>query len=193
VVVAASKGVVEMKMFAVKSAAAVMLLGLGVNRALAAPAGYPTPEAATEAFVEPLEALDKDALLTVFSPEAADLISSGYKERDAESRDEFLLRCTQFHALDDLSEDTKELVIGRAIWPFPVLLVKSDAGWSFDPDIARDEILSLRIGLNELDLIEILQKATTVQAAFRSIDHHGDSVMEFASSVLFSPGQRDGL
>lgn len=132
-------------------------------------------------------------LLPCFGPEAADLISSGYKERDAESRDEFLLRYTQFHALDDLSEDTKELVIGRAFWPFPVLLVKSDAGGSFDPGEARDEIVSRRIGLNELDVIEILQKATTVQTAFCSNDHHGDSVMEFASSVLSSPGQRNGL
>jgi len=74
-----------------------------------------------------------------------------------------------------------------------VLLVKNDSGWSFDPDEARDEILSRRIGLKELDVIEIMQRSIEVQAGFRSIDHDGDGVMEFASSVLSGPGQRDGL
>ena len=159
----------------------------------------PTPEEATEAFVAALEAQDRDALLAVFGPEAADLMSSGDANRDAESRDDFLGRYMEYHALDDLSEGVKELIIGRIQWPFPVLLVKNDAGWSFDPEEARDEILSRRIGLNELDVIEVMQRSIEVQDRFRSIDHDGDGdgdgdgVMEFASSVLSSPGQRDGL
>ena len=74
-----------------------------------------------------------------------------------------------------------------------MLLVKNDAGWSFDPDKARDEILSRRIGLKELDIIEIMRRSIEVQAGFRSVDLDGDRVMEFASSVQSGPGQRDGL
>jgi hypothetical protein len=188
-----AEGGVEMKTFAMKSATAAMFLGWSACSASAAPAVYESPEAAADAFVAALEAQDRDALLVVFGPEAADLVGSGDAERDAEARKEFLAGYRLFHELDDLSESTRELVIGRTLWPFPVLIVKGDAGWSFDPDEARDEILSRRIGLNELDVIDILNRATTVQAKFRSFDYDEDGVMEYAASILSSPGQRDGL
>jgi hypothetical protein len=38
-----------------------------------------------------------------------------------------------------------------------------------------------------------MQKAVAVQSAFRQVDYDGDGVMEFASSILSTPGQRDGL
>lgn len=182
-----------MKTFAMKAVASFVLLGIGATTALAAPAVYPTPEAAIEAFVSALEAHDKDALLVVFGPEAADLMNSGDADRDAEAAKDFLIGYHRYHVLDALSDDSRELVIGRNLWPFPVLLVKNEAGWSFDPDEARDEILSRRVGLNELDVIDILHKAALVQSRFRSEDQDGDGVMEFASSILSSPGQRDGL
>lgn len=182
-----------MKTFMMKFGAAAMILGVCAPAAHAAPADYPTPEAATEAFVAALEAQDKDAMLVVFGPEAADLMASGDAERDAVARKDFLDGYRQFHKLDDLSDGTKELVIGRALWPFPVLLVKTAAGWSFDPDEAREEILSRRIGLNELDVIDIMNRAAAVQANFRSFDYDEDGVMEYAASILSSPGKRDGL
>lgn len=86
-----------------------------------------------------------------------------------------------------------ELVIGRQLWPFPVPLVKTDAGWHFDPAAARDEILDRRIGLNELDVIDILHKVAGVQAGFRAVDYDGDGVLEYAASILSTAGQRDGL
>ena len=50
-----------------------------------------------------------------------------------------------------------------------------------------------RIGLNELDVIDLMHRAVTVQSTYRQTDHDGDGVMEFASSILSTPGQRDGL
>lgn len=182
-----------MKTMTMKSAAAAIVLHLAATTAFAGPAVFPTPEAATDAFVSALEAQDKDALLVVFGAEASDLLGSGDANRDAEAREEFLSGYRQFHVLDVLAEDTRELVIGRTLWPFPVLLVKGDEGWAFDPDEAREEILSRRIGLNELDVIDALRRAAEVQATFRRTDHDEDGVLEFASSVLSTQGARDGL
>jgi hypothetical protein len=168
-------------------------LFLGASLAWAEPAVYPTPEAATEAFVAALQAQDRAALLTIFGPESDDLIGTGDPEADAEARDEFLAEYGTFHQIVPAGDNRAELEIGRSLWAFPVAMTKSDAGWSFDAAGARDEILARRIGMNELDVIELMQRAVAVQAAFRQTDYDGDGVMEFASSILSTPGQRDGL
>jgi Protein of unknown function (DUF2950) len=166
---------------------------LGASAVLAEPAAYPTPEAATEAFVVALEARDRAALLTVFGPEAEDLISSGDPDQDAEARDAFLTNYGTFHQIVPAGDNRAELQIGRTLWTFPVALANTDAGWHFDVEGSRSEIKARRIGMNELDVIELMQKAVVVQAAFRQTDYDGDGVMEFASSILSAPGQRDGL
>ena len=85
------------------------------------------------------------------------------------------------------------LYAGRERWPFPIPLVRQDGSWSFDTDAGREEILMRRIGLNELAVIDIINRAGAVQAAFRAEDHDGDGVKEFASSILSDPGKRNGL
>jgi Protein of unknown function (DUF2950) len=166
---------------------------LGTAMAMAEPMTYPTPEAATEAFVTALQARDREALMTIFGPESEDVISSGDPDRDAEARERFLAEYGTFHQIVPAGDNRAELQIGRTLWTFPVAMTNSDAGWSFDAAGARDEILARRIGMNELDVIDLLRKAVGVQAAFRQTDHDGDGVMEFAASVLSTPGQRDGL
>ena len=170
-----------------------LALLMGSSAPFAEPATYPTPEAATEAFVAALQARDRMGLLTVFGPEAEDLISSGDPGRDAEARDEFLENYGTFNQIVPVGDKRAELQIGRSLWAFPIVLSNSDAGWRFDVEGSRDEIMARRIGMNELDVIDLMQKAVVVQAAFRQTDHDGDGVMEFASSILSSPGQRDGL
>lgn len=178
---------------AMKLLSSTVALCLGASVAFAEPAIYPTPEAATEAFVAALTAKDRPALLTIFGPESDDLIGTDDPEADAEARDNFLAEYGTFHQIVPAGDDRVELQIGRSLWAFPVAMTKSDAGWSFDVEGARDEILSRRIGMNELDVIEVMHRAITVQAAFRQTDYDGDGVMEFASSILSTPGQRDGL
>jgi hypothetical protein len=169
-----------------------MLLGIG-TAAWAEPATFATPEDAVGAFVEALTAQDHPALLRVFGPESEDLIGSGDARRDADARAQFLAAQAAYSELVDDGEGRKVLQVGDTRWPFPVTLVAVEGGWRFDPDAARDEILSRRIGENELDVIAVMRRAVEVQAAFRSIDYDGDGVMEFAGAILSDPGQRNGL
>lgn len=176
-----------------RTALAALSIAFGSTAVWAEPASYADPNQAVEAFVTALKAQDKAALLEVFGPESEDLMASGDSARDAEARTEFLRGYEVFHALYDLDEGKKELVIGRTRWSFPVPLVQVEGGWQFDSAAARDEIQARRIGLNELDVIDILRRYPQGQAAFRNIDYDGDGVMEYASSILSTPGQRDGL
>ncbi len=67
------------------------------------------------------------------------------------------------------------------------------AGWSFDVEEGRAEMLERRIGRNELDVIDLLRAYVRVQSRFRQTDFDDDGVMEFAASILSTPGKRDGL
>ena len=102
-----------MKMFAMKSAAAAMILGWARPRPGRHLRSIPPPKRRQKPLSRRSRRMTRMRLLVVFGPEAADLMASGDAERDAEARQEFLDGYRQFHALDDLSEDKRELVIGR--------------------------------------------------------------------------------
>ncbi len=73
-----------------KTIFALLIAGLPLRAANAEPAKYATPEAAVAAVIKGLEAADKAAVLTVFGPEAEDILLTGEKARDREIWSEFL-------------------------------------------------------------------------------------------------------
>jgi len=172
--------------------ALALLMGAAAP-ALAAPQYFETPEAAVAALVSALDARDKAAVLAIFGPEAEDVASSGDADEDRQIWGEFLSDMHAIHRLEPAEGGRMTLLAGREMWPFPAELVKSDAGWSFDAEGAREEVLARRIGRNELEIIALMHRIGEVQATYRATDQDGDGVMEFASSILSSPGQRDGL
>jgi hypothetical protein len=174
-------------------AALALGLSLGGTAALAAPAAFETPEAAVEALVSALRAQDRAAVLAVFGPESEDVISSGDPRRDSDDREDFLAAHDAMNRVAVDAAGTATLYIGREQWPFPIRLARTDAGWSFDVEGGRVELLERRIGRNELDVIDLMRAYAEVQARFRRIDWDGDGVMEFAAHILSTPGTRDGL
>jgi hypothetical protein len=161
--------------------------------ALAEPARFETPEAAVSALVAALEARDKPEVLRIFGPENEDVVSTGDPEEDRELWGAFLRDAQAVSRIERESDARAILHAGRDDWPFPAPIVRSDGTWSFDADAAREEVLMRRIGRNELAVIAIMRRAGDIQAAYRRTDHDGDGVMEFAASILSSPGARDGL
>ena len=49
-------------------------------------------------------------------------------------------------------------MIGDEQWPFPVPLAKVRGGWQFDTDAGADEMISRRIGRNELRVIDVVPR-----------------------------------
>jgi Protein of unknown function (DUF2950) len=174
-------------------ASGILAAALSASAVLAAPQTYETPEAAVSAVVAALEARDRSALLAVLGPESEDVIISGNDERDHEDREDFLAAYEQMHRVAIDSDGVATLYVGREQWPFPLRLVKGEAGWIFDVEGGREEMLDRRIGRNELDVIDLLRAYVRVQSRFRQTDYDRNGVMEFAASMLSSPGARDGL
>jgi hypothetical protein len=177
----------------VMKTAAIVLCASAVAAA-AEPARFETPEAAVAALVSALEAADKAAVLGIFGPETEDILLTGDPAEDRAIWGQFLENVKTFSDLEiDEEEGYATLFAGREMWPFPADIVRTDGMWSFDAEGAREEILMRRIGQNELAVIGIMRRAGDVQRAYRMTDHDGDGVLEFAASILSSPGNRDGL
>jgi hypothetical protein len=161
--------------------------------AQAAPQTFDSPYAAVAAVVAAVEAQDRAALLAIFGPENEDVAFTGDAERDREIWGSFLAGFRLANRLENTAGDRAVLHVGPEDWPFPAAVVQGEGGWAFDAAGAREEVALRRIGLNELDVIELLQAGVAVQARFRQTDHDGDGVMEFADAILSAPGKRDGL
>jgi len=181
-----------MKPNMLSSLALITLLG-GSPAAMAEPTAFDSPEAAVVALISALEAADRTAVLAVFGPEFEDLVFSGDPEKDREIWGGFLQDYQTQRRIDLVDGNRAVIHVGRDQWPFPAELILSGGKWRFDSEGARDEVHFRRIGLNELDVIDLLRRAVAVQSTFRQTDHDGDGVLEFASGILSSPGQRDGL
>lgn len=161
-------------------------------RAALAQRVFPTPEAAANAVVAAARADDDAAMIDVFGAKHADLIVGEARVR-RDNRAKFLKAVGEYRLLRDDGNGRTTLVVGYDAWPFPIPLVKDGAGWRFDTDAGREEILNRRIGANELAAIATLRAYVEAQRQYASIARDGSGVRQFAQKVRSAPGKRDGL
>lgn len=159
----------------------------------AEPAKYASPFDALEGLVAALEIGDGKAVLDVFGPENRELISSGDADEDARNRATLLSLYGKGYRMEPQEDGTVVIALGADGWPFPVPLMRGADGWSFDAKAGREEMNSRTVGMNEIDVIDLLDAYVDVQASFRQVDQDGDGVMEFARQIISSVEARDGL
>lgn len=173
--------------------AGVALGCLGALPLAAEPATYATPQDALMTLVAALQAKDRDAVLAVFGAENEDLVSDGDPAEDRRNNRKFLQLYSEGFRFVPQENGSFVIALGKDGWPFPVPVAKSATGWAFDAEAGRVEVRDRALGLNELEVIDLLDAYGDIQAAFRLRDMDGDGVMEFASRIISSPEQRDGL
>ncbi|MGV6848702.1 MAG: DUF2950 family protein [Marinibacterium sp.] len=158
------------------------------------PARFTTPQEALDAVVAALDGNDRQAdLLAIFSDDAEDVLSTGNPERDAENAAEIRALIAEDTRFRFDNTDQVTLLLGTDGWPFPIPISRRDGAWAFDLDAGRDEIHFRRIGENELHAIDVMAAYVDIQLEYRLTDHDRDGVMEFAATILSSPGEQDGL
>jgi hypothetical protein len=81
------------------------------------------------------------------------------------------------------------MAVGETDWPLPLPLVRAEKGWRFDVERGEDEMLSRRIGRNELSALEVSRAIVDAQNEYVAGEGRGG----YASRILSAPGQRDGL
>ena len=156
------------------------------------PRTFATPDDAGAALLSAVKAGDHPALLAIFGPGSSDLIFSGDDAQDKRTGDLFIAAYQAMQRWRKQPDGSEVLVIGAENHPFPIPLKQNSAGqWYFDIAAGKDEILSRRIGDNELATIDVMNAMADAQAQYFSQRH--DGVKQYAQKFISDEGKQNGL
>jgi hypothetical protein len=159
------------------------------------PRVFATPDEAARVLIDTVTANDVKPLVALFgSPGRADaLVHTGDRADAQRNREVFVAAAAETWRWEDVGPNRKELVLGNEAWPFPVPLVKGTAGWSFDPEAGKEEVLNRQIGRNELAVIRLLQDYVAAQIAYAATGHDGRPAGRYARRLGSERGKQNGL
>jgi hypothetical protein len=156
---------------------------------------FATPEDALNAVVSAMRDNHSQELLSIFGPDSDDLLFSGDPVDDQQTLDRFLAAYDEKHTLvpnDDKSSMT--IVVGNDDWPMPIPIVKDKSGkWFFDTAEGKDEVITRRIGRNELAVIEVCKAICDAQREYAQRDPNHTGMGEYARKFISDPGTTNGL
>ena len=140
------------------------------------------------------ETNDLPKLTSIFGPDAEKELSSGDPVSDRRDREVMAVAMRQSWKWNPIDGDRSELVIGDEQWPFPIPLAKAGSEWEFDTDAGKEEILSRRVGRNELKVIEVCRAYVRFQQEYASQPRDGKARKGlYAQKLRSTPGRQDGL
>jgi hypothetical protein len=154
---------------------------------------FSSPEEAVKALASAVTTEKVDDVLQIFGPEGKDLIDTSDPASARRGRQVFTAAFTERWKLVDRDGGGKTLVIGNEEWPFPVPLIQTAQGWHFDAAAGKEEVITRRIGRNELAVIEICQTYVVAQRRYARTAHDGKRAGLFATTFRSDPGKHNGL
>jgi hypothetical protein len=155
---------------------------------------FASPEDASTTLMEAAKSGDQNALLAIFGVESKDIIFSGDPVQDKAAADKVNVAYGVMHRWRKMPDGTQVLLIGADNFPFPIPLKRGDGGqWFFDTAAGKEEILTRRIGRNELAVIEVCGAVADAQAEYFSQPHDGGSKGQFALKFISDSGKQNGL
>jgi hypothetical protein len=153
---------------------------------------FATPEEAVASLKVATTAADTKALKEILGPNAEE-VQNPDRVQAANELKTFSAALAETNHLVRLSETRVILEVGDDLWPFSIPIVKKEGGWFFDTDAGKEELLSRRVGKNELAVLPAMRAYLDAQRSYASMDRDGDDVLEYAQRLISTPGKRDGL
>ncbi len=153
---------------------------------------FASPDEAGKSLMEAAKAGNRDGLLSIFGPGSQDIIFSGDTAQDKTNFENFIAAYTTMNRWRKQTDGSEVLYLGADNNPFPIPLKKNSAGqWYFDTAAGKDEILSRRIGDNELAAMDVVAAMADAQAEYFS--QHHDGVKQYAQKFISDEGKQNGL
>lgn len=154
---------------------------------------FKSPDAAVKALVDATRANDVKTLEALFGPGSQDLIYSGDDVDDTRGREMFVKAYGDAHHLDKAGENKRILYVGKDDWPMPVPIMKTGKQWHFQTEEGRQEILSRRIGKNEIGAIQTCLAIVDAEKEYATLDRDNDQLLEYTPKFASEKGKKDGL
>jgi hypothetical protein len=153
---------------------------------------FASPDDAGKALAEAAKAGSHEALIAIFGPGSQDVIFSGDTAQDKTNFDNFTAAYATMNRWRKQTDGSEVLYLGADNNPFPIPLKKNSAGqWYFDTAAGKDEILSRRIGDNELSAMDVVAAMAAAQTEYCS--QHHDGVKQYAQKFMSDEGKQNGL
>lgn len=165
----------------------------GISPEAAAQMAYASPEQAAEALAAAWHGGQTADLLKIFGPDGEKLVTSGDPVAEKRARAKLSSSYDKRHRIESEGEGKAIIVMGDERWPYPIPLVRQEAGWRFDVAAGAQEIVDRRVGRNELNAIQLCRTYVEAQREFADKDRLGNGHHEFAQRIASSEGQHDGL
>lgn len=155
---------------------------------------FASPDDAGNGLLDAAKSGDQNAVLAIFGPESKEIISSGDAVQDKATMTAFVTAYGVMHRWRKMPDDARVLLIGADNFAFPIPLKKNVGGqWYFDAAAGKEEILTRRIGRNELAVIDICGALADAQAEYFA-EHHADGSTEhYALKFISDAGKQNGL
>src|SRR5688572_28413813 len=171
---------------------ALVALGPGVCHAQKGmPA--PTPATAKSWLIEAMAAKDKGALLNLLSSDAKNIVNSGDPTFDDFMLGKLSDAAAKQCVIDQWDQDTVFLNFAPNSWLMPIPLEKTDAGWVFNPNYDKKQILQKRIRRNQSNAVEVCRAFVNAQQLYSQRDLNKNNVRDYAQKFISTTGKRDGL
>jgi hypothetical protein len=155
---------------------------------------FAAPEDAGNALLAAAKSDDQNSLLAIFGPDSKGIISSGDAVQDKNVAETFATAYGMMHRWRKMKDGAQILLVGADNFAFPIPLKKNSGGeWFFDLAAGKDEILSRRIGRNELATIETCGAVADAQNQYFSELHDGETTKQYAMKFISDPGKHNGL
>ena len=173
-----------------------LVIALGSCSKLSKPSAklFASPDEASSGLLAAVRSGDQNAALAILGADSKDLIESGDAVQDKNVAQAFAAKYEVMHRWRKLSDGAQVLLVGADNFSFPIPLKKNEGGqWFFDAAAGRDEVLSRRIGRNELAIIEACGAVAEAQALYFSQVHDGETTNQYATKFISDAGRQNGL
>jgi hypothetical protein len=155
---------------------------------------FASPDEAASGLLDAAKSGDQNAVLAIFGPESKEIIFSGDAVQDKSTVGAFVTAYGVMHRWRKMNDGAQILLIGADNFSFPIPLKKNGSGqWFFDTAAGKDEILTRRIGRNELAVIDVCGALADAQAEYFSQRHEGGGPKEYAVKFISDSGKQNGL
>jgi len=154
---------------------------------------FTSPEAAAAALFKAVQGNDMKGLMVLFGPGTEALASSGDEVEDRQCREQFLSAWNEKHRLEKGAGGRVTLFVGKDDWPFPLPIVKQGKRWRFNASAGAQEILSRRVGDNELSAIQVCLAIADAQRDYADEMRDLTGQPEYAQKFESTEGRKDGL
>jgi hypothetical protein len=156
---------------------------------------FSSPREAADALIAAADPFDAAALKKILGPDGEALVATKDPVLDKNQGEAFAAKAHEKNdiVLDAKNPDLATLTVGNEDWPMPIPIVRKGGKWLFDVKAGRREVLYRRIGLNELDAIDVCHDFVDAQHEYALEKHDDSAVNQYAQKVISTAGKQDGL